>query len=136
MAKLRSLTKDEQATISMVAEEATKRCVVSHTVKESKDDDIRYQLSWTFDFSNTSYDDVLKLATRTICIKKQAEWRKSKDRMDAAKWDNVTFMVDEVLAETRKSADPLTRAKSALNKLGAAERKALLEALMAESEAE
>ena len=127
MPKLKALTKDEQATISMTANADTSTCVVSHTVKESGDADIRYQLSWTFDFSNTSREDVLKLATRTICIKKQAEWRKAKDRMDGEKWDGVTFKVDEVLAETRKSADPVTRAKSALNKLSEAERMALLE---------
>jgi len=136
MSKLKALTKDEQATISMVASDDGQQCVVSHTVKESKDDDIRYQLSWTFDFSKTTREDLLKLATRTICIKKQAEWRKSKDRMDGEKWDGITFMVDEVLAEGRKSADPVTRAKGALNKLSKAERDALLALYAAEQEAE
>jgi hypothetical protein len=110
----------------MACNEELHQVLVSHTVKESQADDVRFQLGWTFDFSKTSREDVLKLATRTICIKKQAEWRKAKNRMDAKIWDNVTFMVDEVLAEGRKSADPVTRAKGALSKLTKAERAVLI----------
>lgn len=134
MPKLQPIKEDENASISIAVDEKAMRATVSHTVKENRASPARYQLKWVFDFSETPMVDVLKLATRTICIKVQADWRKAKDRMDAEKWQDATFKVEQVLAEGRKSADPVTKAKSAVSKLSKAEREALIAELLAANE--
>lgn len=124
---MRQLTKDENAALSLKINDM--QATVVHTVKENRATDVRTELTWTFDFANASQEQILKLATRTICITQQARWRKAADRMDAEKWDNATFDVAALLAETRQAAEPKTKALNALQRLSDAERVEIMKAL-------
>ena len=114
---IKTIGKDEKATLTRQVFSATKRAKVTHTVRPNKDDPNRYQLTWTLDFKNCNDEQILELATRSAVIMIQADWRGSANRMDEKVWDNATFDVAAILAEGRKSADPALKAKNALAKL-------------------
>ena len=102
---------------------------LSHTVQPSKDSEIRIQIEhWTLDFEGVSAEDMQKLAARTVKIFLQRKWKKDPKRMNAKVWDNCTFSVLDVIKEmgTRVSADPLTAAERAFDKLTDAEVEALI----------
>lgn len=126
---IKKLTKDDKATINMKVD--GKVVHVDHTVKTERDSPVRYQLHWALDFSNVKPEDILELAARTITIKLQADWRKSKNQLDEKSWDKVTFDVAGVLADSRRTVDPLTKAANAVQKLSADEKAELLKLLQA-----
>ena len=117
---MRTLAKGENASLSRSIDASKLTVTTTHTVKEDRDTDVRTELTWTFDFSKCSQEQILELAERSIRIRKQADWRKDKDKNDAAKWDRVTFDVAAELAE-RRTADPMQRAAKALEGLSPAQ---------------
>lgn len=124
---MRTLTKDENANRAISIDGKNVKCV--HTVKTGRDEPVRYELTWTFDFGEVNADELLELAVRNVLIRTQQDWRAAKDRMKEEKWDNKTFSVRGILDETRKSADPFARAKAAAGKLSKEEREALIKEL-------
>lgn len=129
---MRTLTKYEQANRTLTADAGGKTVEVVHTVRPDQDDPNRYELVWRFNFENVTPAELLKLATKTILIICQRDWRKAKNRMDENVWDNRTFNVRDVLDEARKTADPAQRARSAASKLGREDKMALLKQLQEE----
>ena len=113
---MRTLAKGENASLSRSISVEQMAVTTTHTVKEDRDTDVRTELTWTFDFSKCSQEQILELAERSIRIRKQADWRKAKDKSDATKWDKVTFDVAAELSE-RRTADPMQRAAKALEGL-------------------
>lgn len=124
---MRTLTKDENASLSRQINSEAKTVKVTHTVKESRDTDVRTELTWTFDFSKCSHAQILDLAERTIRIRMQAEWRKDKNKRDETKWDKVTFDVSAILAEQRKVKSDTEKADALLSRLTPEQIAALLE---------
>ena len=92
---------------------------LSHTVQASKND-LRIQIeSWTFDFRGVTRSELLQLASRTVKIIKQRDWRVDKYRSNAKIWDNCTFKVRDVIDNLGRRApvDAVTAAERALDKL-------------------
>ena len=124
MNKLQQIKTDASATINCTA--MGKEVNFTHSVKVEQDTKVRYNLNWTFDFATVAQSEILKLAARSMLIRKQGEWRKAKNRLDADVWDEVTFDVESMLAEGRKSADPVTKVVNAVAKMSQAEKADLL----------
>ena len=131
---MRTLAKGENASLSCKINEEAKTVTTTHTVKEDKETDVRTELTWTFDFSKCTVAQLLTLAERSIRIRKQADWRRAKDKKDATKWHNVTFDVAAELEESRKTVDPVTKAERALAALSPEQREAILAALAEKAE--
>ena len=101
---------------------------LSHTVQVSKDAP-RIQIEhWTLDFEGVTLEQLQILAAKTVKIWLQRKWSKDPKRMDAKRWDNCTFRVPAVIKEmgTRATADPLTAAERAFDKLTDAQVTALI----------
>lgn len=116
---MKTLSKDDQATIETTAID-DKNVKVVHTVKPDKDSPVRYNLTWTFNFAGVLPRDILKLATRSLRIDMQRQWRESDDKLNESVWDNVTFNVAEILAGTReRSTNKVAKAEKLLSELSA-----------------
>ena len=127
--KLKAIPKGEQATLRTTVQ--GEKVTTVHTVKPNGESQDRFNLTWTFDFSKVTKEELQKLAERTLRIKMQSNWRKAKDRMDAEIWDNRTFSVREILDTGRKSADPVEKVTNLVEKMSPEEKRALLEQLQA-----
>jgi hypothetical protein len=114
---MRTIARGENANMSHHVDAEKSLVTVTHTVKENRETDVRTELTWKFDFSNCSQAQILELAERAVRIRKQAEWRKSDDRDNEEKWDNVVFDVAEEITETRRVSSPMERANKLLDKL-------------------
>ena len=127
MNKLTKIETDASATITCkLAKNQPKVVRFEHAVKVDRDTNDRYNLRWNFDFGTVNEEEILKLAARSMLIRKQGEWRKAKDRINADEWQDVTFDVEVMLAEGRKSADPVTKVVNAVAKMSQAEKADLL----------
>lgn len=126
---IKQIGKDETAKRDFVVN--GKMVAVTHTVRPNRETDNRYNLTWNVDFAGVTDAEVLELAARTIVIRLQHEWRQAKNKMDEKVWQNATFKVRAVLDESRKTADPLTKAEGLIGKLSAAEKAQLLKLLQA-----
>ena len=127
---MKTLPKGEAANLVMTVKDDN-TVWLSHTVQVSKDDP-RIQIEdRILDFTGVSHHKLLLLATRTIKIILQRDWRISPDRMKADKWDNRTFKVLDVIENMgkRSTKDPMTAAKNAIGKLSDAEFTELMENL-------
>src|SRR5688572_26464295 len=62
----------------------------------------KFQLTWAFDFSGVSVDDLKRLATRGLVIDQRPKFKGEKDDKKLASWDNKTFSVKGLLAKERK----------------------------------
>ena len=101
---------------------------LSHTVQENKDE-VRVQIEhWTLDFEGVTLEELQILAAKTVKIWLQRKWSKDPKRMDAKVWDNCTFRVPAVIKEmgTRATADPMTAAERAADKLSDTEFEAMV----------
>ena len=80
----------------------------------------------SIDWENASIDDVRALATRTIIIAAQAQWRTAGAIPTSVTLDAHAFANPE---RTRKPQDAVTAAKAALAKMSPEERAAFLASL-------
>ena len=127
---MKTLPKGEAANLVMTVKDDN-TVNLSHTVQVSKNDP-RVQIeNWVLDFTGVSHHKLLLLATRTIKIILQRDWRISPDRMKADKWDNRTFNVLDIISNMgkRSTKDPMAAAKNAIGKLSDAEFTELMENL-------
>lgn len=134
---MRKLSSTDQATRSIKADGEKVVCI--HTVKPDRESPTRYELTWTFDFSNVSQEELLQLAGRTVLITQQAAWRAlptDKERLDADKVDNVTYSVRDMLDAGRRQADPKAKVVNAAAKMSDAERAELIKQLEAMQKAD
>jgi hypothetical protein len=125
MEMLVPLDSDKQATLNVAVSGNVVK--TTHTVKPNKNSSNRYNLNWSFDFSNVDQKDILKLAEKGLRITKQAERRKDTDQLNAEKWHNASFMVLDMLNEGRKTADPVKKAETAIRKLSQEELQEIFE---------
>lgn len=131
---MRKLTKDETSNKSIAVNVEKKVGKVTHTVKPSAKDDTRYELIWNMDFSKCTDEQILGLATRSITIMKQNDWRRDDKRTDARKWHNVTFDVAAEMSGRRQAADPAQKVVTQASKLDADQRAELIKQLQAMDE--
>ena len=103
MKTIKTLSSGEKATINYNVDAEKKRVVCNLSGKPDGDSPIRFQMNWTFDFSNCSEQQILELATDSIKIKQQSIWRSDREYDNAEKYDNVVFDVATMLNIQRKT---------------------------------
>lgn len=130
MTKLKLLAKTDDCVRSKIWSSDRKTCVNTFTVKENADA-LRANLTWTYDFSGVSEQEIQDMALSSVHIPMQEKWRKAKDRMDADLYQNRTIKVRDLVDKKRQPSDPKAKASGLLAKLPEAERKALLMAELA-----
>lgn len=131
---MKKLSSTDEATRSITPNADKNTIVCIHTVKPEKDSPVRYELNWTFDFSDVTASEMLALAGRTVLITQQAAWRKlptDKERLNEETVDNVTYRVRDMLDQKRSAADPKTKVIRAAEKMSKAERAEMIAALEA-----
>ena len=95
------------------------------TTKEDRETDRRVETTWSFDFSNCSDDEVLRLASKECVASAQRSWRAAKDRLNPEVWDERTFDVKrEIVDAVRVRGNPVVAARNYISKLSEAELKA------------
>lgn len=129
---MRELLKGETASKSFSVDLEKEVVTVSHTVKPNEDSQSKYQLTWKLDFTGTEYERIFRYAARALVVDLQRQWRADKDRMDASKWDNVTFLVSDM--KVREPADPKAKARKGIEALSDEEKLAFLKAELAKLE--
>lgn len=131
---MRTIGKDEAAKRETEIVGDVVKCV--RTVRASGTDDVRCVVNWAFDFTDVSIGERLELATRTMVISTQTQWRALSDAVRMSNsWADRTIRVRDILDAERKrgaSASPSVMAERAIGKMSADEKKALLERLMSD----
>ena len=87
-----------------------------------------YELTWAFDFSDVSRDELMTIASRAIVIALRPEFKEA-PASELGAWDNRTFSVREYLDSERSKVDDSEKARRLLAKLTPEQREALLAAL-------
>lgn len=126
---MKKLLQGETAQRNVQPDAKAKTAVVDHSWKKSNESP-RYQLRFSYDFSQCSEDEILRLAT--LWVNKDFQ-----NRMRSQEWgekelkaqEEKPIDVAEMYRETRRAADPKSKAKKALSALSEEERKALLKEL-------
>lgn len=128
---VKKLLKTEHATRSMHVKLADNTVKVSATVRPDGNTSDRYQMEFTLDFTNASPEEMFELASRSAIIAYQAQWRRAKEayRMDASKWERTIDVKAEILDAERRSADPMAKMLTLMNKLSDDEKEAIRKAL-------
>ena len=84
-----------------------------------------YALTWAFDFSGVTREELLTVASRAIVIALRPEFKvASASEIEA--WDNRTFSVREYLDSERAKVDDVEKARRILGKLTPEQREAIL----------
>jgi hypothetical protein len=128
MSNIRKLGKEDAASTKLTI--AGKKVTATYTCRKDKDSPDRYAVESTLDFSNCSQDEILEMASRTVVIDLQRQWRTlAKSNLANATKPGTFGTIDvkrDVVEATRKAADPTTKVVSVLDKMSDAEREALL----------
>lgn len=107
-----------------------KSVVTKHHVTQHGEGDSKtfHQLTWKFDFSNVTQEQLLELASRDLVIKKRTGFRGIPVK-EIPQWDGITFDVAEFMKKERSKLSPMERAKKAVGNLSEEDRQALLKEL-------
>lgn len=100
-------------------------------VTMNKPSNTHYAMKWSFDFSNVSREDLMKLATRALVIDQRPKFKDEKDSKKLETWDNRTFSVAKILAKERARVSAEEKATRAVTALPESEQIALLKQLLA-----
>ncbi len=130
MNRLKLLAKTDDCVRSKVWSDDKLKCTNTFTVKENEDA-LRANLSWTYDFTGVTDQEMRDLALSNVHIPLQEKWRKAEDRMNADLYQNRIISVRKIVDGKRQPSDPKAKASGLLAKLPEAERKALLMAELA-----
>jgi hypothetical protein len=84
-----------------------------------------YALTWAFDFSDVTREELLTVASRAIVIALRPEF-KAASASELESWDNRTFSVREYLDSERAKVDDVEKARRILGKLTPEQREAIL----------
>lgn len=113
---------------------ATKAANVTFSCRRDEKSD-RYALTSVIDFSGCSQAEIIELATRTVVIDLQRQWRVlAASNLANATRANPFSKVNvkaAIVDATRKTATPIAKAKSAASKLTDAEKRAMIAELEA-----
>lgn len=136
---IRKINKDETfSTFSEISENG-KVATVKFAVMANKDAGERYELASKLDFSKCSPAEITALAVRSVIIEVQRMWRvAAHSNIRNATKENPFPVVDvktAIVDNVRKSASPAQKVRSAIEKLPADQREALLNALREEMNA-
>ena len=85
----------------------------SRKVKSSNTDKVGTEVAWTFDFWDCEREQILELATRSLVIDVQREYRAAKPGARKALINNH-FDVGVLLNGRKKKGDPVKKAKAGL----------------------
>ena len=85
-----------------------------HVTKHDKLGNV--SIAWSFDFNDVPYDELLRLAARSLLIDSRRDF-KPLDEKIAKTWDGKVFNVNDMLSATRKKSDPLVSAKKLYDKM-------------------
>lgn len=126
------LKKDEQAKNSLVISDdvATIQHTSVHPTVAPKDQGLRAQLTWHFDYTDVTREELVDIATRHLVIQKRTEFK----NLDAPgqEWDGKSFSVREYLdTERRKPKDRKSEALKAVANLSEEEKAELIQQLTA-----
>lgn len=89
-----------------------------------------YGLTWTFDFSGVSQEQLMELASRSVLISYRPTFQKVPAN-EVDQWADLRISVADFLTRGRAPVDPKARIRSDLSKLSAEERAAILAELSA-----
>ena len=112
-------------------EKAARTCAISGDVVTrthvtlNKPTKAEYQLTWAFDFSGVSKEELMTIASRAIVIALRPEF-KVEPAANLEVWDNRTFSVREYLDSERSKVDDVEKARRLLGKLTPEQREAIL----------
>lgn len=111
-----------------------KKVDATWSVKKDKNEKSpRFAIATQFDFSACSNEEIISLAMKAVVIEVQRQWRD----MANTKGSQVTTVnpfktvnvKTAIIDATRRTASPMAKVSSLLNKLSPAERKALIASL-------
>ena len=94
-----------------------------HVTKHDKLGNV--SITWGFNFEGVEHAEILKLAARSLLIDARREFKPLAEEV-ASGWDNKKFFVREMLDATRKTADPISKAKALFDKMTDEQRADLL----------
>ncbi len=105
---------------------------IIHYVKQDKDAPT-FEMKWSLDFTDIDRDTLVELASRTIHIRLQGDWRKDPRALaEPSNWEKVHSVKGYLERERKRggtTANPLEAAMKALNKMSVEEKALLLKAL-------
>jgi len=110
-----------ERTVSVSGDIVTRKHVTKHKTGE-------VYLTWHFDFSGCTKDQILELASRAVVIGERPRFKVC-PQAHIPEWDNKTFDVAAFCARERSKKSPLEKIQDALGMLSEEEKKALLERL-------
>ncbi len=82
-------------------------------VKATNSDKVGTVVAWTFDFKSCPIEKIYELATRSLVIDIQREYRAAKPG-ERKSLINKDFVVTTLLANRKQKADPVKKAKAGL----------------------
>jgi hypothetical protein len=110
---------------------------VHRTMKTNRDANIKYSATMQLDFEGCQRQDLIKIATESVVIKIQSRFRSAYPKgfvltkEEAAKWERVWKVKEEIVNAERAKISPFARAVGALASMDEADRRAFLEAELA-----
>lgn len=128
MKKLQPIPTDEQATLKTIVEGKIVHLIFSVKPNGEKGTP-RYNLMQNLDFKDVTEAELLELASKPLRIDIQSIWRAAKDRMNEEVWQGRTWMVRDMLDQTRQKADPVQKLKKMADNMTKAERSELMDML-------
>lgn len=131
--KLVELGPDEKGTIN-ISTIGKNKVQCDLTAKPNSESPVRYQMRWTFDFSNCTPEEIQEIAANYVKIRMQDFWRKQQNYADAS-WNGKTFDVKtEILERTRvTNKNPVARASKLIDTMSDEQKAELLKQLTAKA---
>lgn len=123
MNKIKPMAADDQAVLRMSLEGEIGTTMFS--IKENKDS-VRCNLTWHYDFTGVTRDELKLEVMRAWKIDDATKWREAKDRMDADKWQGRMHSGRDRLDNVRQKKTDVAKAETAMDKLTKAERDVLI----------
>lgn len=113
---IRKLSTDEKLSTSTSIKDTT--CTATFGVRASEASTTRFALTCKLDFSGCSREELIALASKSVIIDVQRQWRVAHidDKTDPKSNEFATVDVKKSIVDaTRKTADPMAKVKSALS---------------------
>lgn len=88
-----------------------------------------YKVNWTFDFSDVSHDELLKMAAQSAVIAYRKNFRGVAEDVIPNFAERTIDVKKDILTHTKRGKSDLEKAKDILDKLSDAEKAAILDQL-------
>lgn len=135
---MRTLNRTDASDKSVTVDAEKKIVTCVHTVKPNADFQTRLELTWKLDFSKCTIEELIAASAKPCLIHFQGKWRamSAKDRVDAAKVDNVTYDARLWIDNVKSKQTPAQKATKAVKAMNPDERAELIKELKAMEAAE